>query len=124
MENIKLLVDENFPVPAITHLRAAGVTVVAVSEISPGVNDEAVLRLAIEHGAWLASFDLDFGELIFQNKSATPNAVIVFRENSFRPVDLSRALQQMIGQAVTYNDKFVIWTSERIRVRPLPKYSE
>jgi predicted nuclease of predicted toxin-antitoxin system len=123
MANIKLLVDENFPRPAITYLRDAGVTVVAISEISPGVNDETVLRIAIEHGAWLVSFDLDFGELIFQNRLAAPNAVIVFRESSFRPADLSRALQQMIKQSVAYSGKFVIWTSERIRVRPLPKHA-
>ena len=57
-----LLVNENFPAPALKHLRAAGFDVVAVTEEMPGATDRVVLERARELGRWLVTFDRDYGE--------------------------------------------------------------
>jgi hypothetical protein len=50
----RLLVNENFPLPAMRILRAEGVDVMAVVETGPGAFDEQVLALACSVRAALA----------------------------------------------------------------------
>lgn len=50
---LKLLADENFPLPVIKSLIAAGYDVLSIVEVSPGINDRAVLSLVRESGHWL-----------------------------------------------------------------------
>ncbi|MBZ0068228.1 MAG: DUF5615 family PIN-like protein [Thiobacillus sp.] len=47
-----LLVNENFPAPALKRLRATGFDVVAVTEDMPGATDRVVLECARELGRW------------------------------------------------------------------------
>ena len=56
-----LLADENVPAKAIEILRARGIDVVAIRELSPGIADEAVLDLAVAEVRILVSFDRDYG---------------------------------------------------------------
>jgi predicted nuclease of predicted toxin-antitoxin system len=58
-----LLVNENFPVPALKLLRAQGVHAEAVQELMPGAPDSAVLAYARAHSHWRVTFDRDYGEL-------------------------------------------------------------
>ncbi len=118
---MKLLVDENFPAPATEQLRKLDVQILSISENCPGISDEAVLKLAIAQDAWLVTFDLDFGELIFQRQLPAPRALIVLREAVFKPSDLVKALLDLIAQANTLENHFVIWTRERVRFRPFPQ---
>jgi predicted nuclease of predicted toxin-antitoxin system len=119
--NLTVVVDENFPAPATRLLRQAGHTIIAVSEVSAGISDEAVLQLANTHHAWLVTFDLDFGELVFQRGLLAPRALVILRESRFSPTDLADVVGSMLGQLAVYENKFVIWSRERIRTRPLPK---
>lgn len=119
--NLTVVVDENFPAPATRLLRQAGHVIVAVSEVSAGISDEAVLQLANIHNAWLVTFDLDFGELVFQRGLQAPRALILLRETRFSPTDLAGVVSTMLGQLAVYDNKFVIWSRERVRTRPLPQ---
>jgi predicted nuclease of predicted toxin-antitoxin system len=117
---LTIVVDENFPAPSTLLLRQAGHDIVAISEVAAGISDEAVLQLANLHNAWLVTFDLDFGELIFQRAFQPPRALILLRESRFSPPDLAAVVIGMLGQLAIYDHKFVIWSRERIRTRPLP----
>jgi predicted nuclease of predicted toxin-antitoxin system len=119
--DLTLMVDENFPAPATALLRQAGHRIMAVSELSAGVSDEAVLQLAITHHAWLVTFDLDFGELVFQRGMQAPRALVLLRETRFNPAEIAAVVAGMIAQLNTYDNKFVTWSRERVRVRPLPR---
>ena len=118
--NLNVVVDENFPAPATRLLRQAGHAIIAVSEVGAGISDEAVMQLANVHNAWLVTFDLDFGELIFQRALQAPRALILLRESRFSPTDLADVVGGMLEQLAVYDNKFVIWSRERVRTRPLP----
>lgn len=50
-----LIVNENFPVPALVKLRERGVDVMSVQEDMPGASDETILMRACETGRWLVT---------------------------------------------------------------------
>lgn len=60
-----LLANENWPRPALSALRAAGLDIQAVAERMPGASDAEVLRHAAAQGRWVLAFDRDYGELVF-----------------------------------------------------------
>lgn len=60
------LLNENFPMPSVRRLRTAGWDVLAVAESAASAADPAVMALAREQGRWLATFDRDYGELVFR----------------------------------------------------------
>lgn len=74
-----LIVNENFPVPALRVLRSQGVDVLSVQETMPVGTDEAVLAMACETRRWLVTFDRDNGELVFSRKCAPPQAILYLR---------------------------------------------
>lgn len=68
--SLALLLDENFPAPSTALLRAAGLDLEAISEIAPGLDDEAVLVRAVRDGRWLVTFDRDYGDLVVDTAAA------------------------------------------------------
>ncbi|MEY3123311.1 MAG: hypothetical protein RI993_2136 [Pseudomonadota bacterium] len=78
---LKLLADENFPLPVVRGLIGAGYDVLSIAEISPGINDRAVLSLARESGRSLLTFDVDFGGLVFSHEVEPPAAILYFRSH-------------------------------------------
>ena len=69
---MRLLADENIPLTSIIVLRNAGHDVEAISQLSPGITDEAVMRHAVEQSRTLLTFDRDFGALAFLGELAWP----------------------------------------------------
>jgi predicted nuclease of predicted toxin-antitoxin system len=115
-----LLFDENFPKPVVDQIRAKGFTAHSVVEECAGAPDESVLAYAVKLNAWLISFDLDFGELVFRKGSATPPCVVIFRVKSFQPIEVVQALLELLKTPEIFKNNLVIWTRERVRFRPLP----
>ena len=63
--NLRFLADESCDFGVVRALRAAGFRVTAVSEVSPGVDDNAVIDLAIQERSVLITEDKDFGQLVY-----------------------------------------------------------
>lgn len=110
--SIALLANENFPAPAIRKLRAAGVDVVAVSEVMPSVSDKEVLEFARCEQRWIVTFDRDYGDLIFREGLPPPPAILFFRQEPYppdRPADLVLAMlsepQQAAGCMVVISER-------------------
>ena len=61
-----LVADEGVDRVIVERLREAGNSVFYVAEMSPGIADEVVLRLANDRQALLLTADKDFGELVFR----------------------------------------------------------
>jgi predicted nuclease of predicted toxin-antitoxin system len=80
---IRLLANENFPVPSVVALRDAGHDVLAIAETQRGMTDREVLSLAVSEGRCLATFDRDYGDLIFAKGLPSPPALVLFRLRSY-----------------------------------------
>lgn len=55
---MRFLADENFPLPGVSRLRAAGIDIASVSEGTPGVADSDVLARGVCEGRVLLTFDI------------------------------------------------------------------
>ena len=80
-----LLANENWPRPALSALRAAGVDIESVAERMPGVTDVEVLRYAAAVRRWVLTFDRDYGELVFARAVPPPPAIVYLRQVPYPP---------------------------------------
>lgn len=115
-----LLVDENFPVPALKRLRAAGFDVIAVTETMPGAPDHQILARACELGRWLVTFDRDYGELVFLRNLPSPPAIVYLRQEPIPPEAAAEWLISLLADANLQSGRFITLTSKSTRLRPLP----
>ena len=74
---MRLLADENIPLPSVDALRAAGHDVVSMTQEAPGTPDLEVLRRAQAEQRLLLTFDRDFGELVYARGEGAPHLVAV-----------------------------------------------
>ena len=116
---IRVLLNENFPVPAQVRLRAAGLDVLAIRERHAGLPDEQVLALAVEENRWIVTFDRDYGELVFGRGLQPPPAIILLRVPHYRPEEPARWVIDLLSTAADYAGHFVVYTGDTVRKRLL-----
>lgn len=114
---LNLLADENFPLPVIKGLIDEGYDVLSIAEISPGIDDRAVLSLARESGRGLLTFDVDFGDLVFSHGIEPPAAILYFR---LHPIILDELLTiTLCALNEIQSGYFAVISREGIRLRKL-----
>lgn len=72
-----VVADESVDQPVVERLRSDGVPVVAIAEVSPGIDDETVLSRAEASDAVLLTGDEDFGELVYRLGRAHAGIVLI-----------------------------------------------
>lgn len=113
------LLNENFPQPSVAVLRAAGWDIVAVGENAPGVEDEIVMELACRDNRWLATFDRDYGELVFRRGLPAPPVIVLLRVPSYRPEAPAEWLLGLQAAGELQEECFHVFDGETVRRRPL-----
>ena len=83
--NPRLLANENFPLPSVQLLRAAGFDVASVLHVMAGASDVEVLAFARREYRWILTFDRDYGDLVFRKGVAPPPAIIYLRQEAYSP---------------------------------------
>lgn len=116
-----LIVNENFPVPALRVLRSQGIDVLSVQETMPGATDEAVLAMACETGRWLVTFDRDYGELVFSRQCAPPQAILYLRQEPIPPTRPAEWVLELLSEPEMATGHLVVVGERAVRRRPLPK---
>ncbi len=117
----RFLADENVPLVVIGAFRLWGTDVSWVKEISPGIDDDAVLGLAHSEGRVLVTFDKDFGEMAFRLGKATVAGVLLLRPRLRGPEDLARFVAAVLAQPITWEGHFCVAREGRVRVVPMPE---
>ena len=74
---MRFLADESCDFAVVRALRAAGHDVLAVSEVSPGDEDLAVIDFAVREGRILLTEDKDFGQLVYANLQASGGVIFI-----------------------------------------------
>jgi predicted nuclease of predicted toxin-antitoxin system len=118
--NIKLLANENFPVPAIRKLRAAGVDVVAVIETMPSVSDLEVMAYARREQRWIVTFDGDYGDLVFREGLLPPPAILFFRQEPYPPERPAEIVLAILSEPLQVEGCMVVISQQNIRRRRFP----
>jgi predicted nuclease of predicted toxin-antitoxin system len=117
--SMRLLVNENFPMPAVKVLRGAGYDVISIAELCPGIVDSEVLAMAVKEQCWLVTFDRDYGELLFAKGHPPPPTVVLFRVQSYQPEEPAKWIMQLDQDESDYLGKFIVYDGVTIRSRPL-----
>lgn len=115
-----LLVNENFPAPALKRLRAAGFDVAAVTEDMPGASDRSVLERARDLGRWLITFDRDNGERVSLHQLLPAPAIIFIRQEPVAPHATAERLTSLLSDPELQSGYFITLGSKAIRRRALP----
>ncbi len=114
---MNLLADENVDWAVVERLRLDGHQVDSIAELSPGVSDEEVLRLAVATGAVLVTGDKDFGELVYRRGLAHAGVVLLRLDgldNVTKPEVVSRAIQD---NSADLPGAFTVISSDSVRLR-------
>jgi predicted nuclease of predicted toxin-antitoxin system len=115
-----LIVNENFPLPALRKLREQGVDVMAVQEVMPGASDESILRKACDTGRWLVTFDRDYGELVYSRRCPAQPAILYLRQEPC-PMDRPAAwILALLDDPAQVAGQVVVIGERAVRRRPLP----
>lgn len=84
---MKLVANENVPLPSVAELQAQGHDVCSISLRSPGLSDEKVLAIARQEDRILITFDRDYGMLVYSRKLPSPPAIIYLRLRPRTPLE-------------------------------------
>lgn len=117
---MRLLADENVPLPVVEGLREDGHDVEWVAADSPGIGDRSVMQQAREEERVLLTFDKDFGTLTFQTEEAHPVGILLFRLPPLSKKELADFVVGTIRDREDWEGHFAVIEKQQIRMRPLP----
>lgn len=118
---MRLLANENFPLPSVRLLRKAGWDVVSVTEDTPGLEDTEVLTRAADQQRVIVTFDRDYGELIYRLRMRSPAGVIYLRFRPQTPEEPAAIMLNLLqAEDLQFERWFTVVERNQIRQRPLP----
>ena len=74
---MRFLADESCDFAVVRALRAAGHDVVAIAEVTPRAEDDAVIDLAVREERLLLTEDKDFGQLVYARGRRTAGVLLL-----------------------------------------------
>lgn len=94
---MRFLVDENVGTSIVRYLRSARHDVVWIKDVTPGLPDRDILRRARKERRIIATYDLDFGELVFLG-GEKHYGVILLRPSLDVPENHVRILKRFLAR--------------------------
>ncbi len=121
---MKFLADESIEKPVVDWLRGQDFDVRYVTEITPSINDEEVIRIANDEGRILITNDKDFGELVFR-QSKIVLGVLLIRAINERASNKIRLVREVLEKARNkLAGYFVVVNEAGIRMKKIPRKPE
>ncbi len=118
---MRFIADENFPLPSVRLLVAAGHDIVVVALESPGVSDETILDRTIRERRILLTFDRDYGSLLYERGSQPPEGIVYFRFAPSSPEEPAEYLIALLERPeLSLSTMFTVAERDRVRQRPVP----
>lgn len=117
---MRFLADESYDFAVVRVLRAAGHDVMAIVEIPPRAEDDAIIDLAVHEGRILLTEDKDFGQLVYANVRASAGVIFIRFPGSARAT-LRKVIMDLVGQrGERLMGRFVVVQPGRIRIGRSP----
>lgn len=118
---MRLLADENVPLPSVDALHAAGHDVASVSRDDPGAPDTQVLARAAGEDRLIITFDRDFGELVFARNASGKPGIVLLRFVPRSPTEAADLLVELLGRTdLALVGFFTVVDRDHVRQRRLP----
>jgi predicted nuclease of predicted toxin-antitoxin system len=118
---LRLLLDENFPKPAIDALQQAAHDVIWIRTHSPGISDNDILQLAARDHRIVLTLDKDFRQISLQqpNPSGT-HGVILFRIHPALPEKVIAVAIKTLEFTLDWYGHFTVVTETEIQTIRFP----
>ncbi|MBN2383236.1 DUF5615 family PIN-like protein [bacterium] len=101
-------------------LRNEGYDVCSIAEVSPGIDDWAVLQKGFLERRIIVTFDKDYGELIFKKKQTTCSGIILLRFDPLYPEEPGERLLSFLRHPdIIFENRFTVIERDTIRQRSL-----
>ena len=114
---MNLLADEGVDRLIVDKLRQDGHAVAYIAEMSPGIDDDTILRQANADNALLLTLDKDFGELVFR-QGLVHAGVILIRLAGLQPATKANIVAAAILEHETeLLESFSVISPGSIRIR-------
>jgi predicted nuclease of predicted toxin-antitoxin system len=112
---MRLVADENFPLPTIEALRQAGHDVTWVRTDCPGTKDAALLDRAEAEGRILLTLDKDFWQIAIQRRRPLrQSGVILFRVHPAIPENVTPQVLRTVGADEGWCGHASVVTADRV----------
>jgi predicted nuclease of predicted toxin-antitoxin system len=112
---MRLLADENFPLPTIEALREAGHDIDWVRTDAPGISDTLVLDRAEAAGRILLTLDKDFWQIAIQRRTALARSgVILFRVHPAIPENVTPLALRTLSSTTEWTGHAAVATPDRV----------
>jgi predicted nuclease of predicted toxin-antitoxin system len=117
------LADENIPLYVVKQLRKEGCKIISVAEEFAGSSDEKILELSSRNKWVIITFDKDFGELIYKQKSSKPCGIILLRVTPKSPEYILQLLKWLLLQVnISFEGNFVVMNKDKVRTIKLSDF--
>jgi predicted nuclease of predicted toxin-antitoxin system len=118
---MRFLADESCDFSVVRALRSADHDVVAIAEVSPREEDDAVMERAARGGRILLTEDKDFGQLVYAKMQKTRGVIFI----RF-PAGVRRSLPATVVEVVRRRGQrligsFTVLQPGRVRTGPRPR---
>jgi predicted nuclease of predicted toxin-antitoxin system len=117
---MRLCANENMAADTVARLRQAGHDVLWIRESAPGSSDAAVLARAQAEGRLLATFDKDFGDLVFHQGAAATAGVILFRISQPSAPAVAERICAILASRTDWEGHYSVVDDTTIRMREFP----
>jgi predicted nuclease of predicted toxin-antitoxin system len=112
-----ILADENFPLPAVEAMRAAGHDVLWARTDCPGCADAALLERAEAESRLVLALDKDFWQIAVQRREPLERSgVILFRVHPATPESITPAVRRVLGAERGWRGHVSVVTAEGIQM--------
>jgi predicted nuclease of predicted toxin-antitoxin system len=112
---MRLLADENFPLPAVEALRHAGHDVTWARTDHPGAKDAALLELAESDRRVLVTLDKDFWQIAIQRRQPLEQSgLILFRVHPAIPGTITPLVLRTLGMDRQWEGHATVVTADRV----------
>ena len=119
---MNFIADESVDRQIIDQLRKDGHSVWYVTEMKPGLTDDAVLQKANQETAILLTADRDFGELVFRLNRLT-HGVILIRLAGISPPKKAEFVSSAIEKhSSEFQNAFSVITPNAVRIRQINQH--
>ncbi len=110
------LADENIPFYVVKQLRKEGYKIISVLEDFAGSSDEKIMELSSKNKWIIITFDKDFGELIYKQKTDKPYGIILLRVTPKSPEYILQLLKWLLLQgSISFEGCFVVVNKDKVR---------
>jgi predicted nuclease of predicted toxin-antitoxin system len=112
-----VVADESIDFGLVIELRHKGFTVLSVSENFPGISDEEVLKIAVNHQSLIITEDKDFGELTFRLKFKHFGILLLSLSDLPRTVRIGYASDILTNHIEELLNNFSVLNKKGLRIK-------